>query len=213
MTSQRHFVSPPRLAAWLVNLFNPGEEAESILGDLLEEYSYLATKSGAPTARRWYWRQTMKTIAHLAAAGFLIAPGATAAAVAGGFLLSRFAFGLPERAIFAVLEKYRVFDYHFSAYVFLASTGIAIGQVIASLFIGGIVALAAKGREMITTLLLSLVLSLLSCMGILVALAVLQKHLFLWTLPWQFASWTAIVIGGGIVRTLRAALRTRPAHA
>jgi hypothetical protein len=35
------------------------------LGDLLEEYSYLAPKSGVTFARRWYRRQTVKTIAHL----------------------------------------------------------------------------------------------------------------------------------------------------
>jgi hypothetical protein len=46
MTSQASLVQPPRVAAWLVDLFTPGEQAESILGDILEEFSDVATKSG-----------------------------------------------------------------------------------------------------------------------------------------------------------------------
>ena len=32
MTPQRYIVQPPRIAVWLVNLFIPAREAESILG-------------------------------------------------------------------------------------------------------------------------------------------------------------------------------------
>jgi hypothetical protein len=53
MTFQAEFVQPPRIAVWLVNLFTPAEEAESILGDLLEEFSHLASKSGVAFARSW----------------------------------------------------------------------------------------------------------------------------------------------------------------
>jgi hypothetical protein len=53
---------PPRLAAWLVNLFASVEDAESILGDLHEEFSDIVSKSGVVPARRWYWRQSVKTI-------------------------------------------------------------------------------------------------------------------------------------------------------
>ena len=66
MTSKADFVQPPRIAVWLVNLFTPAKETESIPGDLLEEFSQLASKSGVTVARSWYWRQTAKTIAHLA---------------------------------------------------------------------------------------------------------------------------------------------------
>jgi hypothetical protein len=51
MTSQPHFVQPPRIAVWLISLFALAAEAESILGDLLEEFSVLASKSGMPSAR------------------------------------------------------------------------------------------------------------------------------------------------------------------
>jgi hypothetical protein len=56
-----------------------------LLGDLMEEYSYLASKSGIAVARRWYWRQTTKTVAHLAATGFHAAPWSTTAVVVVGF--------------------------------------------------------------------------------------------------------------------------------
>src|SRR5882724_6347978 len=99
MTSQANLVQPPRIATALVNLFTPSGGGESILGDLLEEFSQLSSKSGVVVARRWYWRQTVKTIAHLFFTGFRVAPWSTTAVVVAGFLLFRFASGLPERAI------------------------------------------------------------------------------------------------------------------
>src|SRR5881394_208843 len=100
------FVRPPRVAIWLVDLFTPDEDAEAIQGDLLEEYSELALKSGVASARRWYWRQSVKTIAHLMGTGFRVAPWSVAGAVVGGFLLLwlGFGFGLPELATLAVLD-------------------------------------------------------------------------------------------------------------
>src|SRR5258707_224009 len=87
---------------------------KSHLGDLLEEFSHVASKSGVSVARSWYWRQTVKTVAHFVVTGFRVAPWSTTLAVAGGFLLRRLVSGLPELAIFAVLHRYRVFDHHFS---------------------------------------------------------------------------------------------------
>src|SRR2546429_4997347 len=60
---------PPSIAARLVSLFGSADQAESILGDLEEEFSDIASKSAAASARRWYWRQSLKTIAQLAGAG------------------------------------------------------------------------------------------------------------------------------------------------
>jgi hypothetical protein len=208
MMSQTDFVQRPSIAIWLVNLFTSAEKGESILGDLIEEYSHLASKSGVAVARRWYWRQTAKTVAHLTATGFRAAPWSTTAVVVAGCLLLRFVSGLPERAIFAVLARYRVFDYHFHTYVFFATDGIAIGRVITSILGGCTVALAAKGREMVATMLLSLALGVLAGVAILLLLA-WGRSLFLWTLPWQFADWIAIVVGGAIVRTRRLAATTR----
>jgi hypothetical protein len=213
MTSQAYLVQPPRIAVWLVSLFTRAEEAESILGDLLEEYFHLASKSGVAVARSWYWRQTVKTIAHLVGAGFRVTPWSTTAAVVGGFLLLRFVSGLPERAIFAVLHRYRVFEHHFNAYVFFATDGIAIGHVIASMFVGCMVALAAKGREMIATMTLALVLGAMAGAASLVLVARGHNSFPPWMLPWYFADWFAIVIGGAIIRTRRFAATTLPSGA
>src|SRR5579863_8313070 len=60
--SQAPFIQPPRTAGWFVDLFIPNEQAESIPGELLEECSDLASKSGFASARRWYCRQSAKTI-------------------------------------------------------------------------------------------------------------------------------------------------------
>ena len=110
MTSQPYSVQPPRIAMWLVNLFAIPDDTDAILGDLLEEYSHLAAKSGVAFARRWYWRQTLKTITHLSLLQpNRVAPWSTSAAVAGGFLTPGASHPpSPSLAIFAVLEKYHI---------------------------------------------------------------------------------------------------------
>jgi len=205
MTFSGDLVRPPRVAIWLVNLFTPAEAAESILGDLIEEFSRLAGKSGVGVARNWYWRQSLKTMAHLIIGGFRSAPWSTTAAVGGGFLLMRVVSGLPEHAIFAVLHRYRVFDRHFEVYVFVASYGLGIGHLIAQMFVGCMVALAAKGREMAATMALSFVLLAM----IAAALPWIARDwpagdTMVWML-WTCAGPLAILAGGAIVRTRRSA--------
>jgi hypothetical protein len=210
MTSQPDLVRPPRLATWLVNLFASTEE-ESILGDLLEEYSDLASKSGVPFARRWYWRQTMKTIAHLADKGFRVAPWSTAAAVVGGFLLHRFVSGLPDKVLSAVTDRYLMYwSTHFKAYIWMLN-GMLIEHLVLSMFVGCVVALAAKGREMIATMTLALVPCALMG-GALIWVATHRPLDVAWML-WLFADPFAIVVGGAIVRTRRSAAKPLPSGA
>lgn len=209
MTSRADIVEPPRMATWFVNLFAAGEEAESLQGDMLEEFSHFVSKSGVVFARSWYWRQTRKTIAHLVGTAFRVAPWLMAATVIGGFLLNRLVSGLPERAIFAALHRYQIFEHHFSAYVFFATYGIAIGHVIASLFVECAVALAARGREMVATMTLILVFCAMTIVAMLALLAI-GKTLVLWMLPWNGADWFAIIIGGAIVRLRRSAETNLP---
>ena len=97
MTAQANIVQPPRLATWLVNLFISAE-GESIVGDLFEEFCLLASRSGVAFARRWYWRQAVKSIGHLIVAGFRGAPTSITAIVIAGFFLHGFVFRLPEKA-------------------------------------------------------------------------------------------------------------------
>ena len=86
MTSPSFSLQPPRLAVWLVNLFTLPDTAEAIMGDLLEEFSQIAEQAGVIFARRWYWRQALKTIVHLIYTAYRTAPWWTSAGVAGGML-------------------------------------------------------------------------------------------------------------------------------
>jgi hypothetical protein len=106
-------------------------------------------------------------------------------------------------AIFAVIERYQLFDHHFAVYVFLASTGIDIGQLIAFLFVGYAVALVAKGREMAATTALGLIFGVMTVAGAVVMLARSGDAGSLWRLTWYFADSFAIVAGGALVRTHR----------
>src|ERR1700733_14254265 len=213
MTSQSQLGQPPRVAVWLLTLFALDDQAESILGDLLEEFTLLASKSGVPFARRWYWRQTSKTVFQFAGVGFRTAPGLTTAAVIGGFLLRKVVARLVEPAIFAVLERYHVYEHHFSTYMFFASTGIDIGHLITFLFIGLVVAFVARGREMVATTILGLVFGAMFVLF----LPSMAPHWGYGTAlsraMWNLSDALAIVIAGTIVRTHRlgAAARHLPA--
>jgi hypothetical protein len=203
MTSQPHLVQPPPIAVWLLNLFALDEKSESILGDLLEEFSLLVPKLGATSARRWYWRQTLKTVPQLAGVGFRTAPWMTTTAVAGGFLLRKLLGPLVEPPIFAVLERYRVFERHFGAYVFFASTGIDIGHLITFLFIGFAVALVSRQREMVATITLGLIYGVMAVVGFVYVVTTTGHGALLWRFTWVFADAFAIVLAGAVVRTHR----------
>jgi hypothetical protein len=193
------------------SICSPLPKKKSILGDLLEEYSDLASKSGVAFARRWYWRQTMKTIAHLADTGFRVAPWSTAAAVAGGFLLHRFVSGLPDKVLSAVTDRYLMYwSTHFKAYIWMLN-GMLIEHLVLSMFVGCVVALAAKGREMIATMTLALVPCALMG-GALIWVATHRPLDVAWML-WLFADPFAIVVGGAIVRTRRSAAKPLPSGA
>lgn len=212
MTSQAFFVPPPRIAVWLVNQFTPVEETESILGDLLEEFSHLASKSGVAVARSWYWRQTVKTIVHLAGTGFRVAPWSTTAAILGGWLLLRFVSGLPDQVLSAVTDRYLTYwSTHFKIYMFWATDGMLIGHLIGSMLVGCVVALAAKGREMVATTTLGLI------QGALLGAALLwvagHGPMDTGWMLWSCARPFAIVVGGAIVRRSRSATATRPSNA
>jgi hypothetical protein len=162
MMSQRRLPQPPRVASWLVDLLSPDKQAESIAGDLLEEFSELAPKSGIAFARRWYWRQTVKSIAHLIGTGFRVAPWSIVGGIVGGYLLLGYGFGLPEKVIVAVLDfrRHNVMPYYswpqIQAHIFWLNGGILLGRLLLSLIIGCIVSMTVKGRELVVTMMLSL---------------------------------------------------------
>jgi hypothetical protein len=211
MMSRASSVQPPRIAVWLVGLFTPDREAESIPGDLLEEFSNLASNLGVPFARRWYWRQSVKTIAHLFGAGLRAAPWSTGAAVAGGYLLGSFVHGLPDKVLSAVTDRYLGYwSNHFKAYMFWATDGMWAAHLILSVFVGCMVAFAAKGRELVATMTLAIVL----CTMVGVAyFASMAKHwpmdLALSWILFQCSGPFASIVGAVIVRTFRSAARVR----
>lgn len=211
MTSSADFVQPPRIASWLLNLFAPPDEEESILGDLLEEFSLLASKSGVAFARSWYWRQAVKTSVHLFGAAFRVPPWSTTAAVVGGFLLHRFVSGLPDKLLSAVTDKYLFYwSAHFQAYMWVLK-GMLPAYLILWMFVGCMVALVAKGREMVATMTLVLVqCALISSAWIWVAM---HRPMGLAWMLGSCADPCAVVLGGAIVRMLRSSGRPLPSGA
>jgi hypothetical protein len=211
MSSQTDFVQPSRIAVWLVTLFARADEAESILGDLHEEFSDLTSKSGITLARRWYWRQTVKTIGHLISSGFRTAPWIITGAVVGGFLLRWFLSWLTDpalkRAIDAILYGYGAYeDPH--AYLWWLSNMMLIQRLTVNTLIGGLVAAIAKGREMTATLMLALAGDVVAIHATLLAFAQTGDHGVLRPLLHTFAFSIAIVAAGAVVRTRRSIVTT-----
>ena len=199
-------VQPPRVAVWLLDLFTPYEQTESIPGDLLEEFSDVASKSGVAYARRWYWRQSVGTILHLVRTGFRVAPWSIAGAVVGGVLLVQLGRAFAEGGIRTwneFLSHHMFRPSHFD--LFLYNSGLYLWRLTVLMLIGCIIALACKSREMLATITVSLVCSIQ---------AVTEFCTFLhgWSPPllsvlllalYDFGGLFAIVIGGGIVRKYR----------
>jgi hypothetical protein len=215
MSFQSDSAQPPRLAVWLVTLFSPAADGESILGDLFEEFSDLAPKEGIVYARRWYWRQTVRTIPHLFAAGFRTAPWTITAVVTGALLLRWFVSVLSNStingAIDAVLSRYRIHEQDPQAYIFWLTSSMLTVRLILNAVVGILVAMAAKGREMTATMTLGLVGMVLAIQAALLTVAKTGDYGVVWTLPHTFAFSVAIVVAGAIVRTYRSRETTRRA--
>lgn len=213
MKSQPQFAQPPRAATWFVNLYVPVEDGESVAGDLHEEFSQLALKSGVAVARRWYWEQSFKTVAHLFANGFRSAPWSMAVTVIAGFLLLQFVHSLPDKLLGVLTDKYLMYwSAHFQAYLWLLN-GLRIEHLVGSLLTGCVVGLVAKGREMVATTTLIFVLCTMILASFAWIVATSGGLSFLWNLPGPFADPFALGIGGLIVRTRRSAKGTLPTAA
>jgi hypothetical protein len=206
---------PPRVAAWLIELFTPHEQSESIPGDLLEEFSDLASKSGAAHARRWFWRQTVPTIVHMVRSGFQSAPWSTAGVVLGGLLLVQLGHIFSEWAIRTGTEKFVnhsvFFSHHVHLVVFVMNGGMNLIRLTVPMLIGGIIALASKKREMLVTITLSLICSVQAVTEFWTFVhghgwgdyKTLRPSVLILTLLFFFGGLFAIVVGGIIVRRYR----------
>ena len=205
MMSQPDVLRPPRIAAWLLSLFTPAGDAESLTGDLLEEFSGIATKSGLAVARAWYWRQALNSIVHLTATAFRTAPWSMLIAVAGGFWLTGFATRISEHAMRSFLDSQRLYELHPDAYLFWLTFPLLIGRVILCALIGGFVALAARTRGMPAVVVLAVVEMALFVAGAVAVIASGHAWLnwFLDMLPWNCFCAAAMIAGGAIVSSRR----------
>ena len=210
MTSEPHFVQPPLPAIWLTSLFAVAEERESILGDLLEEFSLLASKSGVPAARKWYWRQTIKTVPRIAGLALRSAPWMTFTAVVGGLVL-RFLVGrLVGYVTFAVLHRYGVFFEHHHSTVYLLFN---VEHLITFLLIGLIIAFVAREREIVVTAILAFVFGASVVVGSAYGVVRYGIDPGFWRLTCYLADLFVIVVAGAIVRTHRSTPKSRPSAA
>lgn len=87
---------PPRFAEWLVarSLRSGACDRDAVLGDLAEEFHDMAERRGAPAARRWYWRQTVRSIGPNLARGWRRRPPEQAEAGRGSNLMETLLFDL-----------------------------------------------------------------------------------------------------------------------
>ena len=201
MTSHPNSVQPPRIAVWLINLFAFGEEGESILGDLLEEFSLLATKSGASTARNWYWRQTVKTVPRLAGFAFRDAPWIITASLVIGLFVRELVGHSFEYATIPVVRTYwPLFEHPYNAYVLFN-----IEHLITFLLTGLIVAFIAREREMVVTATLALIFGAMVVAGSVYAAIRFGLDPTPWRLTCYLIDLFAIIAAGAVIRTHRLA--------
>jgi hypothetical protein len=137
----------------------------------------------------------------------------TTTAIVGGFLLRKLVGPLVGPAMFAVLEWCKVYERHFTTYLFFASTGIDIAHLLTFLVIGFVAALAAKGREMIATITLGFLFASMAIVAIVYVVCSTGDSSILWRFPWYASDSFAIVIAGAIVKTHRLGAAAGPSKA
>lgn len=152
MTPNRSQHRVPSLAAWLIGLFAASGNAEPIAGDLLEEFSKMSSAWGAKAARRWYWKQSLKTSAHLFWTSLRSAPGLIAGVTIGGFFFLWATQWFPSRLVFGVLDHDPgIFEAHYGVWLFCTHYGIQIVGWIVAVLLGCFIGIVARGREIVAT--------------------------------------------------------------
>ena len=54
--------SPPSLASWLLKIIASARDYDYAIGDLTETYEYIAESEGEKKARRWFWKEVVKSL-------------------------------------------------------------------------------------------------------------------------------------------------------
>jgi hypothetical protein len=158
MKERASYIRPPRLAGWIVGLFTLDDKTESIRGDLIEEFPGIVRRSGITAARRWYWKQSVRSSAHLAFAAFRGAPLSMSAAALLGPVLFVFAVSLPSEVATGYIASRPVIAY-IDPGLFMWIFGILLGQVGMLTLVGSAIAFLLKGREIVAVALPGLVAS------------------------------------------------------
>jgi len=187
---------PPVIAIWLIDLLIPEAQKESVKGDLLEESSDLATKYGESSARSWYWRHSTRTIARL----MFRTPWVVAIAVFGAFfaVIAVAGFILVQRLD---IDAYVPFTKSATYLLFLYGTG-TLELLAASV----VVAMLARGKETIATVLFGLTLLLVFVAADMIA----HRHALLLTHPtFLIVNSVLIAIVGVFVRKKRSKAERR----
>jgi len=143
----------PRAAARLVELFVPLPSAEAVLGDLEEEFAGRLSRSRHGAARRWYWRQALRTTAHLVWGSARAAPWSTAALVLGSLVLATVADRAVNGAASLLLANINAYDYVGALWFWRAVD--VIRFVVVPVALGWSCATIARDREMVITALIA----------------------------------------------------------
>ncbi len=61
MTTHSRSAAPPRLAQLLVRIASPSSEREFVVGDFRDGFDDRVARNGVAAARRWYWRETVRS--------------------------------------------------------------------------------------------------------------------------------------------------------
>lgn len=213
---QERIVQPPRIAAWLVDLFVVQEQT-GMQQQILDEFSDMVLRCGIGPARRWYWRRSAKTIAGLIGWGFRTAPWLIVAIALCGALVLLLGTSSLQRTIMAIIFSlnHHVTPYYDSkgadAYLSRVEDAVLIGSLLESLIVGCFVAATTKGREMIATMTMGVVSLVMTAtiFWVLVAThAPINPVLFPHIMIDQLSGSLLMIIGGIIVREVRSPYRT-----
>jgi hypothetical protein len=211
-------VRPPRTALWLVDQFAAPDQREALIGDLQEEFTAVLATRGITPARRWFWRQTTRTLVHLIAASIRKSPARLLLSMLAGLLLWWNVPSVVEEGVRRMHHRWNVYDY-IDAYSFWLLYAVLVENVIAPVLVGSLLALANKGRESVPSAGLAVVILVLAVVAI-PRNVFSQQNLVaqnpglrgVWPVFWHFqiqntllASFTALslLIGGLIVRRAR----------
>ena len=144
---------PPVIAASLLQLFVSAEQAESLPGDLLEEFTSRAAGEGLPAARRWYRHQVVRSAGHLLAEQVRSAPLLLLIVVIVSFVLLDFSVRAVDACTAIFLAHVQIYPYIPAPVFFLLYVGIG-ERILCPLLTGWVAAAIARGRHIAVAMLL-----------------------------------------------------------